>query len=122
MTARAARCGAPIIEAPYGRRNQFVEPYFRRPQPDQIVVILKTREPARISVTIGKDDGRHLWYKRRWVISTTSTSRTATGPDVRPRLFLFALLDPHLSFNQHQWLTRPDGRRGSRLATSRERS
>ena len=38
----------PIVEAPKGRRDEFVEPYFKRATPDAVVVILKAREPARI--------------------------------------------------------------------------
>jgi hypothetical protein len=45
---RSQKWDAPILEAPEGRRDEFVEPYFRRAQPDQLVVILKAREPARI--------------------------------------------------------------------------
>jgi hypothetical protein len=49
------------------RRDDFVEPYFRRADPDQVVVILKAREPARILTAIGKGDRWHLEYARRWV-------------------------------------------------------
>jgi hypothetical protein len=42
----------PILEAPQGRRDDFVEPYFRKAKPDQVVVILKAREPARILIGI----------------------------------------------------------------------
>jgi hypothetical protein len=34
----------PIVEAPKGRRDDFVDPYFERAKPDAIVVILKARE------------------------------------------------------------------------------
>lgn len=60
VQARAEQWGAPIVDAPAGRRDDFVTPYFRRAQPDQIVVILKAREPARILAAIGKDDRWHL--------------------------------------------------------------
>lgn len=50
-----------------GRRDTFVEPYFRRAKPDQVVVIVKGREPARILTAVGKDDRSHLQYARRWV-------------------------------------------------------
>jgi hypothetical protein len=43
----------PIVEAPKGRRDEFVEPYFKRATPDAVVVILKAREPARIMTAIG---------------------------------------------------------------------
>src|SRR5438874_2680470 len=45
---QADRWNAPIVEAPKGRRDEFVEPYSRGAQPVQVVVILKAREPARI--------------------------------------------------------------------------
>src|SRR5216683_2765512 len=38
---RAAEWNAPIVEAPKGRRDEFVDPYFTAARPDQIVVILK---------------------------------------------------------------------------------
>jgi hypothetical protein len=61
VTAHATRWGAPILEAPATeRRDRFVDPYFRRAEPDQIVVVLKAREPARMLVAIGKDDRWHL--------------------------------------------------------------
>ena len=40
---RSESWGAPILEAPQGRREDFVEPYFRKAKPDQVVVILKAR-------------------------------------------------------------------------------
>src|ERR1700686_3399068 len=60
VSARAEQWGAPIVEAPTGdRRDKFVDPYFRRAEPDHVGVILKAREPARILVAIGKDDRWH---------------------------------------------------------------
>jgi hypothetical protein len=59
LTNRAQKWDAPIVEAPRGRRDEFVESYFRRAKPDQVVVILKAREPARIMIAIGnKQDNR----------------------------------------------------------------
>jgi hypothetical protein len=57
------------VEAPRGRRDEFVESYFRRAKPDQVVVIPKAREPARIMIAIGnKQDNRwHLQIAQRWV-------------------------------------------------------
>ena len=40
----------PVLEAPRGRRDEFVEPYFRGAKPDQVVVVLKAREPARMKL------------------------------------------------------------------------
>ena len=55
VTTHAKAWRAPIVEAPAGRRDAFVDPYFRRAKPDQVVVIVKGREPARILTAIGKD-------------------------------------------------------------------
>jgi hypothetical protein len=38
--------GAPIVEAPNGRRDEFVEPYFKSAKPDRVVVILSGRRGA----------------------------------------------------------------------------
>ena len=42
-----------------GRRDDFVERYFQRAA-DQVVVILKAREPARILIAIGTKENR--WH------------------------------------------------------------
>jgi hypothetical protein len=53
---RSQKWGAPILEAPEGRRDDFVDPYFKHAKKDQVVVILKAREAARIMVAIGAKD------------------------------------------------------------------
>lgn len=61
--------GIPILDAPDGRRDEFVEPYFKRAQPDDVVVILQAREPARILLAIGnrRDDRWRVQFAQRWV-------------------------------------------------------
>src|SRR5258708_9096808 len=65
---RARKWRAPILEAPKGRRDEFVEPYFRKAQPDQVVAILKAREPARILIALGKkkENRWHLQLAQPW--------------------------------------------------------
>jgi len=41
--------------------DEFVDPYFKGAKPDQIVVILKAREPARIMTAIG-DKKLNRWH------------------------------------------------------------
>jgi hypothetical protein len=67
---RSEKWNVPILEAPEGRRDEFVEPYFRHAPPDQVVVILKAREPARILIAIGKkrDNRWHLQLAQRWIV------------------------------------------------------
>ena len=70
VTERAEKRNIPIVEAPKGRRDEFVDPYFERAKPDAIVVILKAREPARIMTAIGYNvvNRWHLQFAQRCVI------------------------------------------------------
>ena len=74
LKRRTDKWAVPLLDAPEGnddesRRNKFVEQYFKDAKPNQVVAVLKAREPARILVAIGdKDnDSPHLEYKQRWV-------------------------------------------------------
>ena len=67
MKSRSEKWGAPIVDAPDGRRDDFVDKYFKKAKPDEVVVILKGREPARILMAIGKEDSWHLQYGQRWI-------------------------------------------------------
>src|SRR5262245_56152386 len=60
----------PVLDSPNGRRDDFVDPYFRGANPDAIVVILKAREPARIMTAVGdsKTNRWHLQTANRWVV------------------------------------------------------
>jgi hypothetical protein len=85
---RSEKWGAPILDAPAGRRDEFVDPYFRHAQPDQLAVILKARETARILTAI--------WNKRSSIaiisfsigalplMPWASDSWTPTAPSVSP--------------------------------------
>jgi hypothetical protein len=81
VTERAEKRNIPIVEAPKGRRDEFVDPYFERAKPDAIVVILKAREPARIMTAIGDKIANrwHLQFAQRWVIQSTFISMTGIG-------------------------------------------
>lgn len=116
VSARAARWGVSILDAPAEqRRDVFVEPYFRGAKPDQVVVILKAGEPAWYLVAIGKDD--------RWQFGIQTAladpvqllcPRPRLGPAVRPPFPYFPLLGAHLP--QSAPLARPStGGRGDRV-------
>ena len=88
---RAEKWGLPILEAPAGRRDDFVDPYFKQAKSDEVVAILKAREPARIMIAIGTEDRwglRRLWRtsrnsKKSWWLSATIISpynRTSWRP------------------------------------------
>jgi hypothetical protein len=104
VTAQAKAWRAPIVEAPAGRRDAFVEPYFRRVTPDQIVVIVKGREPARILTAVGKADRWHLQYARRWVDQYNFYLNDAEWGRMFVRLCPYFPFSARVCLNQHHWL------------------
>jgi hypothetical protein len=60
----------PVLDAPHGRRDDFVDPYFKGASPDAVVAILKAREPARIMTAVGDSNTNrwHLQIANRWVV------------------------------------------------------
>jgi hypothetical protein len=58
----AGKRNIPVVDAPKGCRDDFVEPYFNRAKPDAVVVILKAREPARIMTAI-PDGKSNRWHR-----------------------------------------------------------
>jgi hypothetical protein len=53
VQGRSQKWQAPILDGPAGRRDEFVDRYFKRAKVDQAICILKVREPARILTAIG---------------------------------------------------------------------
>jgi hypothetical protein len=104
VIAQAKTWGTPIVEAPAGRRDAFVEPYFHRAQPDQVVVIVKGREPARILTAIGKDDRWHLQYARRWIVQYNFYLNDAEWGRMFVRLCPYFPFSARVCLNQHHWL------------------
>jgi hypothetical protein len=104
ITAQAARWQAPIVDAPAGRRDDFVDRYFHRAMADQIVVILKGREPARILMAIGKEDRWHLQYARRWVIQYNFYLLDREWGRMFVRLCPYFPFSARVCLNQHHWL------------------
>ena len=103
---RSQKWGVPILEAPEGRRDEFVEPYFRRAQPDQLVVILKAREPARILTAIGnKQDNRwHLQLAQRWIVQYNFYVNDRHWGRMFVRLSPYFPFSARVCLNQHHWL------------------
>ena len=76
----AAKRNIPILDAPKGRRDEFVEPYFKGAKPDEVVVVLKAREPARIMIAIG-DKAINRWHRNSPSVGSFSTTSTSTISD-----------------------------------------
>lgn len=103
---RAEKWGTPILDAPQGRRDEFVEPYFRNAKPDQVVAILKAREPARIMTAIGnpQKDRWHLQMAQRWVIQYNFYINDARWGRMFVRLCPYFPFSARVCLNQHHWL------------------
>jgi hypothetical protein len=108
ITARAQKRGVPILEAPQSRRDEFVDHYFKRAQPNQIVVILKGREPARILIANGnkKDDRWHLQITQRWVNQYNIYLNDARWGRMFVRMCPYFPFSARICLNQHHWLAR----------------
>ena len=101
---RAQKWGAPIVEAPAGRRDDFVAPYFKQAQEDQVVVIVKAREPARIMTAIGADDRWHLQLAQRWVNQYNFYLCDRSWGRMFVRVCPYFPFSARVCLNQHQWL------------------
>jgi DNA-binding transcriptional ArsR family regulator len=105
---RSQKWNVPILEAPEGRRDEFVEPYFRHAQPDQVVLILKAREPARILIAIGKkqDNRWHLQLAQRWIVQYNFYLNDRHWGRMFVRMSPYFPFSARLCLNQHHWLAR----------------
>jgi hypothetical protein len=108
---RSQKWGAPLLEPPDGegddsRRDKFLDPYFRNAKPDQVVAILKAREPARILVAIGdkNNDSPHLEYKQRWVNQFNFYLNDSRWGRMFVRMCPYFPFSARLCLNQHHWL------------------
>lgn len=96
----------PVVDAPKGRRDEFVDPYFRGAKPDQAVVIIRAREPARIMTAIGgKQANRwHLQIAHRWVIQYNFYINDRQWGRMFVRLCPYLPFSARVCLNQHHWL------------------
>jgi hypothetical protein len=103
---RSLKWRAPIIDAPRGRRDEFVAPYFRRAKPDQVVIILRAREPARIMIAIGKPEQNrwHLQITQRWVVQYNFYVNDRRWGRIFVRMCPYFPFSARVCLNQHHWL------------------
>jgi len=102
----AAKRNIPILDAPKGRRDEFVEPYFKGAKPDEVVVVLKAREPARIMIAIGdKAINRwHLQFAERWVVQYNFYVNDQRWGRMFVRMGPYLPFSARICLNQHHWL------------------
>jgi hypothetical protein len=106
IKARCAKRNIPIVEAPKGRRDDFVDPYFKGAKPDAVVVVLKAREPARIMIAIGDQTaGRwHLEISQRWVVQYNVYINDSQWGRMFVRMCPYLPFSARVCLNQHHWL------------------
>jgi hypothetical protein len=106
LKAWAGRRNIPVMEAPQGRRDDFVDPYFNRSTPDEVVVILKAREPARIMTAVGdaKTDRWHLQIANRWVVQYNFYINDRRWGRMFVRICPYLPFSARVCLNQHHWL------------------
>jgi hypothetical protein len=106
ITIRSQKWGAPILEAPEGRRDKFLDPYFQRAKANEIVLILKAREPARILIANGnkKEDRWHLQITQRWVNQYNIYLNDARWGRMFVRVCPYFPFSARVCLNQHYWL------------------
>jgi hypothetical protein len=103
---RAQKWNVPILEAPEGRRDDFLDPYFKRAKANEVVAILKAREPARILIANGnkKDDRWHLQIAQRWVNQYNIYINDAHWGRMFVRMCPYFPFSARICLNQHHWL------------------
>src|SRR5262250_1676429 len=114
----ARKWGAPLLSAPEEqRRDDFVSPYFRRARPDQVVAILKAREPARLLISISKcaTAQGHLAYRRRWVIQYNFYIHDRAWGRLFIRVCPYFPFSARVYLNPHYWLAERLCERGVRF-------
>lgn len=103
---RSQKWGAPILEAPDDRRDKFLDPYFRKAKPNQVVAIVKGREPARIMTAIGtkKENRWHLQIAQRWVVQYNFYINDEHWGRMFVRMCPYLPFSARVCLNQHHWL------------------
>jgi hypothetical protein len=104
---RATKWGAPLLEDPdEKRRDEFVQPYYAQAKPDQVVAILKAREPARILIANGgkDDESPYLEFKQRWVNQYNFYLNDRQWGRMFVRMCPYFPFSARICLNQHHWL------------------
>ena len=98
----------PVAEAPKGRRDDFVDPYFKGAGSDAVVVILKGREPARIMTAVGdsKTNRWHLQIANSWVVQYNFYINDQRWGRMFVRICPYLPFSARVCLNQHHWLAK----------------
>ena len=89
-----------------GGRDDFVDPYFKQAKTDQVVVILKAREPARIMIAIGAEERWHLQLAQRWIVQYNFYINDQRWGRMFVRMSPYLPFSARVCLNQHHWLAK----------------
>src|ERR671919_89817 len=111
---RAQAWGVPVLDAPDERRDEFIDRYFQRAEPDAVVAILRAREPGRLLIAIGnkRDNRWHLQFAQRWVVQYNFYVNDRAWGRMFVRICPYFPFSARVYLNQHHWLAnrlRADG-------------
>jgi hypothetical protein len=115
---RSQKWQVEIQPDPEGRRDDFLAHCFRKAKPDQVVAIIKAREPAAIMTAIGKDQNWHLEMKRRWVDQYNFYVNDHNWGPMFVRVCPYFPFSARVCLNQHDWLAQRMRQRGIRFRQS----
>ena len=118
LKAWSEKRNVPVLEAPKGRRDEFVEPYFKGAKPDEVVAVLKAREPARIMIAIGDKAANrwHLQFAQRWVVQYNFYVNDRQWGRMFVRICPYLPFSARVYLNQHHWLANRMRAGGHRLS------
>ena len=116
---QAERWSVEILNDPDGRREDIMAPYFKRAKADQIVAIIKAREPANILTSYGRDGhGWHLDLVRRWVVQYNFYINDRDFGPMFIRMCPYFPFPARVCLNQHHWVAEQLRRRGVKFRQS----
>ena len=81
-------------------------PISKTPKPDEVVAVLKAREPARIMIAIGDKAANrwHLQFAERWVVQYNFYINDAQWGRMFVRMCPYLPFSARVCLNQHHWL------------------
>jgi len=117
---RSLKWAVPIVDDPGTRRDQFLDSYFKHAQANQVVCILKAREPSRILTAIGnkKENRWHLEFKQRWVHHYNFYLKDSEWGRMFVRVCPYFPFSARIYLNQHFWLAQRLRQEGIRFRLS----
>ena len=115
---RAQKWRLTIEPDPKGRRDEFIAPRFPKAVPDQVVAIIKAREPTGILTAIGKEQNWHLEMKWRWVDQYNFYVNDRHWGPMFVRVCPYFPFSARVCLNQHDWLAQCMPQRGIRFRQS----